>query len=385
MATKVTTQKELDAAIKAGDEYIIIDSPRGVWLELTSTGEAWVEARGSASVRAYGSASVRAYGSASVRAYDSASVSAYGSASVSAYGSASVSAYGSASVSAYGSASVRAYDSASVRAYGSASVSAYGSASVRAYGSASVSAYGSASVSAYGSASVSAYDSASVSAYDSASVRASGSASVRAYGSASVSASGSASVRAYGSASVSAYDSASVRAYDSASVRAYDSASVRASRFVAVHLHSASAHIKGGTVIDVTQIDLESQEHWTEYHGIETTDDGDLIVYKAVGDNLKSSYGFEYPIGETVTAPDWNPIAVCGYGLHFSPSPAQAQDYHSEATRFLKCAVAPADAVILDGSATWTTPKLKARAAKVLAEVDVHGNEIPAAESEAVA
>jgi hypothetical protein len=141
----------------------------------------------------------------------------------------------------------------------------------------------------------------------------------------------------------------------------------------------------GGTVIDVTQLDLDSQEHWAEYHGVETTEDGDLVVYKAVGDNLKSGYGFEYPIGETVTAPDWNPVAVCGYGLHFSPSPAQAQAYHSEATRFLKCAVAPADAVILDGSATWTTPKLKAKSARVVCEVDVHGNEIVAADTEAVA
>jgi hypothetical protein len=361
MATKVTTQKELDAAIKAGDEHIIIDSPRGVWLELTSTGEAWVEASGSASVSAYDSASVRAYDSASVSAYDSASVSASGSASVRAYDSASVSASGSASVSAYDSASVSAYDSASVSASGSASVRAYDSASV----------------SASGSASVSAYDSASVRAYDSASVSASGSASVRAYDSASVSASGSASVSAYGSASVSASGSASVSASGSASVSA--------SRFVAVHLHSASARIMGGTVIDVTKLDLDSQVGWAEYHGIETTDDGDLIVYKAVGDNLKSGYGFEYPIGETVTAPDWNPTAVRGYGLHFSPSPAQAQAYHSEATRFLKCAVAPADAVILDGSATWTIPKLKAKSARVVCEVDVHGNEIVATDTEAVA
>jgi len=57
MAT-VTTQKELDTAIKAGDRDIVIRSPRGVWLEIA----------GSASVRAYGSASVSASGSASVRA-----------------------------------------------------------------------------------------------------------------------------------------------------------------------------------------------------------------------------------------------------------------------------------------------------------------------------
>ena len=80
--TTVTTQRELDKAIKAGDNDIIINSPRGVWLEVS--------------------------GSASVSAVDSASVRASGSASVSASGSASVSAFGSASVRAFDSASVRA-------------------------------------------------------------------------------------------------------------------------------------------------------------------------------------------------------------------------------------------------------------------------------------
>ena len=134
--TTVTTQAELDAALTAHrddpDAEIYIDSPAGVWLDITDTGQAYVEACGSASVRAWGSASVRAWDSASVRASDSASVRASDSASVSACGSASVSACGSASVRASGSASVRASDSACVRAWGSASVRAWGSASVRA-------------------------------------------------------------------------------------------------------------------------------------------------------------------------------------------------------------------------------------------------------------
>ena len=82
----VKTQVELDSALAAAGPFteIVIDSPRGLWLELSSSG--------SASVRAFGSASVRASGSASVSAFDSASVSAFDSASVRAFDSASVSA-----------------------------------------------------------------------------------------------------------------------------------------------------------------------------------------------------------------------------------------------------------------------------------------------------
>jgi len=84
--TTVTTQAELDAALTAHrddpDAEIYIDSPAAVWLDITDTGRAYVEACGSASVSAWDSASVRASGSASVRAWDSASVSAWDSASV---------------------------------------------------------------------------------------------------------------------------------------------------------------------------------------------------------------------------------------------------------------------------------------------------------------
>lgn len=73
MTTIVTTQAELDAALKG--------ATRGTYIEIRS-----VRAFDSASVRASGSASVSASGSAS------ASVSAFGSASVSAFDSASVSA-----------------------------------------------------------------------------------------------------------------------------------------------------------------------------------------------------------------------------------------------------------------------------------------------------
>ena len=116
MTTIVTTQAQLDAALAAGEQWIEINSERGVWLRIGDSGSATVSASGSATVSAFDSATVRASGSATVSAFDSATVRAFGSATVSASGS--------ATVSASDSATVRAFDSATVSAFGSATVKA---------------------------------------------------------------------------------------------------------------------------------------------------------------------------------------------------------------------------------------------------------------------
>ena len=105
----VTTQAELDSAltnpkITYAEHEIVIDTPAGVWIEVSDDHGQDVRALGSSSVTAYGSASVTAYGSSSVRAFGSASVDAFGSATVTASGSASVTASGSSSVTAVGMA-----------------------------------------------------------------------------------------------------------------------------------------------------------------------------------------------------------------------------------------------------------------------------------------
>jgi hypothetical protein len=359
-STTVIDQDGLNSAlVNPAITEIYVDSPAGVWVELRDTGARYIEVKGSASVRAFGSASVRAFGSASVHAS--------GSASVSAFDSASVRASGSASVHASGSASVRASDSASVRASGSASVSASDSASVRAFGSASVRAFGSASVRAFDSASVRAFGSASVSAF--------GSASVRAFGSASVRASGSASVSAFDSASVRAFGSASVHASGSASVHASGSASVRASKYVAVHLHSSRATVEGGVVIDLAQLNRSDPAAWCDMQGLEP-EDGHVVVYKAVDDELVSDHGFVYPLGGTVEAPDWRATDECGYGLHFGPTPLHAAHYHSnsDAVRYLACRI-PLDTMVGITDPT-ATAKCKAQRCEVLYEVDELGRKV---------
>ena len=158
---------------------------------------------------------------------------------------------------------------------------------------------------------------------------------------------------------------------------AYDSATVSAYPYVAVHLHSARVTVDGGVIINVAALDKSTWTDWASYHGVEIFD-GEAILYKAVDDGFCSGRGFAYPIGERVEAPDWEPGDWCGHGLHFSPAPHHAQRYFLEATRFLKVAIRLDEISIIDGNST-STPKLKAKGCRVLAEVNIHGVELVAA------
>ena len=197
---------------------------------------------------------------------------------------------------------------------------------------------------------------------------------------------GSSTVKASGSSMVEASGSSTVRAYDSSTVEAYGSSTVWATPCVAVHLFSASATISGGVIIDVAGIDRTDGATWASYHGVavsmHTADDGsdELIVYKAVDDDLKSGRGFTYPIGETVEDVHWKAGDFCRGGLHFSPHPHQAKNYFSGATRFLECAVSVAEISIIGGNRQGT-PKLKAKRARVLREVTIGGDPIEQVQS----
>jgi hypothetical protein len=197
-------------------------------------------------------------------------------------------------------------------------------------------------------------------AYGSATVEASGSATVEAYG--------SATVRAYGSATVRAYDSATVEAYGSATVRAYGSATVQATKYVAIHRFAPTATITGGVVISIPDWATATTEEWADYTG-RTITSRTITVYKAVDRQLVSDHGTAYPVGETVTAPDWEAARICGSGLHFSQTPRHANRYRQNAThsRFLACQISTDDAVVLDHD------KIKARSCVVLHEVDIDG------------
>ena len=155
-----------------------------------------------------------------------------------------------------------------------------------------------------------------------------------------------------------------------------DSATVRAGRYVAVHLHSQSVMLSGGVVIDMTALDRSDPATWCDLNGIDVTEDGRALVYKAVDADLTAGHGYAvtaYPVGETVTALDWGTEPECGRGLHFGRSPIAAAKYHRGDTgpRYLACEVDLTEVVVLDD-------KIKARSCLVLHEVDRHGREITA-------
>ena len=177
-------------------------------------------------------------------------------------------------------------------------------------------------------------------------------------------------VVASGSATVEAWGSATVEASGSATVEAWGSATVRATPYVAVHLFSARATVSGGVVIDIAALDLDDPGIWCTYHGIEVTD-GLATVYKAVDDRYFSEHGTCYKHGATPNAPDWQPTKFCGQGLHFSPTPRQAQAYnHATATaaKYMACGIAVADLIPL-GSDKCKAP----RVVRACVEVDIDG------------
>ena len=178
-----------------------------------------------------------------------------------------------------------------------------------------------------------------------------------------------------GSSRVEARGSSSVEAWESSSVVAWDSSSVEAGSHTAVHLHSGRVTVKGGVVIDHTTVDQDDPAQWAAYRGVTVTD-GEAILYKAVDSDLYAGQSHlltAYPIGETVTAPDWKPSRGCGHGLHFSPHPVEARGYFNGdgVPRYLECAVPLADLVPLND-------KCKAPSCRVLREVDAHREAVSA-------
>jgi hypothetical protein len=156
---------------------------------------------------------------------------------------------------------------------------------------------------------------------------------------------------------------------------AWDSSHVvAASRFVGIHLYSKRVKLDGkGTVIDVTDVDLENRQDWLDFHGVEVKA-GKAIVYKAVDQDLNAGQGYtltQYPVGKKVVALDWAATQACGAGLHFGYRPEVARRYFngSGEPRLLAVQVDVKDLIALGD-------KCKAPSGKVLHEVDIFGRKL---------
>ena len=186
---------------------------------------------------------------------------------------------------------------------------------------------------------------------------------------------GSSSAELWDSSRAELRGSSSAVLWDSSRAELWDSSSAEAAKYTAVHLRSQRASFTGdGHLIDLTGIDFTDPVQWCEYHGVEVVD-GIAYVYKAVGDDWRSNYGFSYEPGSTPEAPDWKATRACGNGLHFCAHPVLSLDFKRNATKFVKCGVRLDELIPLDD-------KVKARRVVVpCVEVDRHRNVVEAVTS----
>ncbi len=144
---------------------------------------------------------------------------------------------------------------------------------------------------------------------------------------------------------------------------------------------SVVAYGKGWKVegVEPKVVDLSTPAAWCDYYGVTVTN-GIAMVYKAVNDDFRSPRGTSYAPGTIPVAPDWDGgKKECGLGLHYSPSPAMAREFHPDAKRYLACPVALADiSVHPDGD---YPQKIKARGcAAPTFEVNYDGEPIEVAQ-----
>ena len=227
-----------------------------------------------------------------------------------------------------------------------------------------------------GSSHVVAWGSSHVVAWGSSHVEARGSSHVVAWDSSHVVARGSSHVEARGSSHVEAWGSSHVVAWGSSHVVAWGSSHVEAGAYVAVHLYSTRVTLTGGVVIDLTTLDLTDRTTWLDYRGVKVTD-GRATLYKAVDQDLNAGHDHTltaYPLGATVTAPDWQADGSCGHGLHFGVTPAHAKTYYIGAStpRFLEVTVDAETLVPL-------RDKAKAPSCVVVREVTLWGEPVEGA------
>ena len=138
-----------------------------------------------------------------------------------------------------------------------------------------------------------------------------------------------------------------------------------------------------GTPAHVTRKELLSSiEGWCQEYGVPIVD-GVVVLYKAVNDQYRSGYDFDYTPGSTPIAADWDGGQdECGKGLHFAPRPVMALGFNREATKFVACPIALADIRAPQPDDSHPT-KVKARGCcGPVFEVDIDGDAlVPATEA----
>jgi hypothetical protein len=146
----------------------------------------------------------------------------------------------------------------------------------------------------------------------------------------------------------------------------------------------STAKINGGVILDLFV--PKSASEWCDFYGVEIRKGGRFskalagqdvaILFKALSEDFTSPHGVSYEPGTAPAASDWDGGSLeCGCGLHFSPHPEMAREFHEDAERFVACPVLVSEiAIHPDG----TFPQ-KVKAPRVCApcwEVDRNGEAV---------
>ena len=138
-------------------------------------------------------------------------------------------------------------------------------------------------------------------------------------------------------------------------------------------IHGTKAKVKGGTRVHVK---IKNAKDWCDYYGL-TVAKGIAVLFKAVNNEYRTNHSnWLYQPGTTPTAPDWDGgKQECGCGLHFSPSPAMALEFNTNATKFIACPVRLKDIAIHPDGEYPQKCKAKGCCAPVW-EVNRHGEKV---------
>jgi hypothetical protein len=104
------------------------------------------------------------------------------------------------------------------------------------------------------------------------------------------------------------------------------------------------------------------------------------ILFKAVGEGFISQHGCDYSPGTSPSAPDWDGgKEECGGGLHFSPHPVMAEEFHDDPDHFVACPVLLSE-IVVHPDGTYPAKCKAPRVAAPCWEVDRDGQKIEAGE-----
>jgi hypothetical protein len=255
-----------------------------------------------------------------------------------------VTAWENSQVTARENSQVTARENSQVTAWGNSQVTARENSQVTARENSQVTARENSQVTARENSQVTARENSQVTAWGNSQVTARENSQVTARENSQVTARENSQVTARENSQVTARGNSQVTAWGYAFVRAFSARRITASPLCIIARHAGNIVVEGGQVLECPA--PATPPAWCDFYGV-TVVAGVATLYKAVNADGRSPHGCDYSPGLTPVAPDWDGgERECGGGLHFSPHPIMALEFHTSAKRFMACPVALDDIVV---------------------------------------